>query len=159
MREMIAARCVCILPPLVVLIGCAVTNADRAPLVGSSETVTARGEYTKIALDRVDGISVRDGKLVLRGSSAEMTVDLPASVDPAMPSRNWALVTESGSGATRTLTFTHEMSLDDFAIELPAGDAQVYYGGLSGRSGEDVVILAWGEESRSYWGYLTITRK
>jgi hypothetical protein len=96
---------------------------------------------------------------VVRGSSSEVTVDLPASVDAARPNRGWALVTESGTGPMRTLSFTHETSLDDFAIELPAGDAHVYYGGLAGRSGEDVVILAWGEESRSYWGYVTITRK
>src|SRR5687767_10948533 len=100
MRAMIAARCVFIVPTLVVLIGCAEMIADRAPLVGSSATVTVRGEYTEIALDRVGGISVRDGKLVVRGSSSEVTVDLPASVDAARPNRGWALVTESGSGAT-----------------------------------------------------------
>ena len=52
-----------------------------------------------------------------------------------------------------------ETSLDEFTIELPASEAPVRYGGLSGRDGNDVLVLAWGEGSRSFHADLTIVRK
>jgi hypothetical protein len=145
--------------PLFLLFACGQSVAPAAPVTGSSKTVTVRGEYAPVALDRVTGLALENGRLVIRGPSTNVTVDPPASADPAKPVRGWALVTESTSGDTRSLTFTHETTLDDFTIDLPASDAELHYGVLAGRTGGEVMVFAWGEESRSYWGHVTIARK
>jgi hypothetical protein len=46
--------------------------------------------------------------------------------------------------------------LDDFTLELPASDAPLRYGTLTGKSGNDVMVFAWGSDGRSYSGYVTI---
>ena len=138
---------------------CAQAIGDRTPLTGESDTMTVRGEIVIADLDQVGGISIRDGRLVLRGSTGELLVDLPAAADAATPKRGWALVTETMSDAARTVTFTHETTLDDFTLELPASEAPLYYGGLTGKSGEDVLVFAWGAQKRSYWGYVTIAKR
>ena len=56
------------------------------------------------------------------------------------------------------MTFTHETTLDDFTLDLPASDAPLRYGTLGGRSGDDVLVFAWGENSKSFWGWVTISR-
>jgi hypothetical protein len=158
MRAMIQR--VMLVPACVVLAAaCARAAADRAPLTGESKTLTVRGEYALVALDQIDGIAIRDGRLALRGSSATTSVDLPSMADPSKAGRGWALVTETAAGGQRSVTFTHETTLDDFTLELPASDAQLRYGTLGGRNGEDVLVFAWGERSRSYWGWVTIVRK
>jgi hypothetical protein len=144
---------------ILVLAACARAAADRAPITGASPTLTVRGEYASVDLDRVDGMSLRDGRLALRGSSKSVSVELPSVADQAKPQRGWALVTETAGSDKRTVTFTHETTLDDFSIDLPASDAPFYYGGLSGRNGEDVLVFAWGAGSQSYWGYVTIGRQ
>ncbi len=140
------------------LAACAQAAADRAPLTGSSKTLTVRGEYATVALDQIEGMSIRDGKLVLRGSTTTASVDLPPAADPAKAGRGWALVTETAAGDQRSVTFTHETTLDDFTLELPASEAPLRYGSLAGRNGEDILVFAWGAESRSYWGYVAIAR-
>ena len=57
------------------------------------------------------------------------------------------------------MTFTHETTLDDFTLELPASDAPLRYGSLAGTNGDDVLVFAWGENSQSFWGWVTISRK
>jgi hypothetical protein len=142
----------------VVLVACAPAAADRAPLLGTSKTVTVRGEYNAVAIDQIDGMALRDGKLALRGSQTTIAVDLPPSADATKPGRGWALVTETGPGGRRSVTFTHETTLDDFTLELPASDAPLRYGSLGGKSGEDVLVFAWGENSQAFWGWVTIER-
>jgi hypothetical protein len=137
---------------------CAEAIADRAPVTGTSATMTVRGEIMLVEMDEVGGMAIRDGRLALRGSSGEVLVDLPAVADPGKPKRGWALVTETMSDEARTVTFTHETTLDDFTLDLPASDAHLYYGGLTGRNGEDVLVFAWGAGKRSYWGYVTIQK-
>jgi hypothetical protein len=139
--------------------GCAKATVYPAPLAGSSTTVVVRGQYAPIALDRVDALSVEDGKLTVHGSAAKVTVDLPATVDVSQPTRHWALITEADTGRARAVTFTHEESLDDFTIELPPGNAPIHYGVFSGRTGDEVMVFAWGAESRSFWGYAAIGRR
>jgi hypothetical protein len=142
----------------VVLVACAPAAADRAPVVGASKTVTVRGEYNAVAIDQVDGMALRDGQLALRGSQTTIAVDLPPPADATKPGRGWALVTETDTRGRRSVTFTHETTLDDFTLELPASDAPLRYGSLGGKSGEDVLVFAWGENSQSFWGWVTIER-
>ena len=144
---------------ILVLAACAQAAADRAPLNGQSKTMTVRGEYATVALDQVDGMSLRDGRLALRGSSATTLIDLPPNADPTRAGRGWALVTETAAGDRRAVTFTHETTLDEFTLELPASDAPLRYGSLGGHNGDDVLVFAWGKDARSYWGYVTIVRK
>jgi hypothetical protein len=136
-----------------------VPRPGPTPIDGSSQTVTVTGEYQSVAIDRVDRLSVMQGKLVLHGPSTNVAVDLPPGADQPKPNQQWALVTEGETNGQRTLTFTHEQSLDDFTISLPPGDAELRYGTLTGKTGNDVVVFAWGRESRSYWGFVTIARR
>lgn len=129
-----------------------------ASITGSSQTMVVRGEYAPVALDRVEGVSVNDGRLTLRGSSASVAIDPPASADLSRPTRNWALVTETNAGNTRILTFTHAETLDDFTIELPASEARIYFGVFVGSGSTEVMILAWGQDSQCFSGHVIIVR-
>ena len=137
--------------------GCSRTVSGSGPIAGTSSTVVVRGHYERVALDRVDRISIEGGKLVLHGSSSTVEVELPPNADPAKPDPHWALATEGENGRSRVLTFTHDMSLDDFTIELPLSQAPIRFGGLTGRDGNNVLLLAWGDQSQSYYAELTIT--
>ena len=86
-------------------------------------------------------------------------MDVPGGANPDKPQRTWALTTEGTGDSGRRFTFVHNESLADFSIELPPSEAPLRFGVLEGPSGGDVMIFAWGEKSRSYWGYVTITRK
>lgn len=143
---------------LLLLAACAGAAADRGPLTGSSKTLTVRGEFSAVALDQIDGMALRDGKLALRGSQTTIAVDLPPTADATKPGRGWSLVTEASANGHRTVTFTHETTLDDFTLELPASDAPLRYGSLGGLSGDDVLVFAWGENSKSFWGWVMIGR-
>jgi hypothetical protein len=159
MRAMSYRRLLLLPAQILVLVACARAAADRAPVEGTSKTLTVRGEYHAVAIDQIDGLALRDGKLALRGSQATIAVDLPPTADATKPGRGWALVTETGTGSRRSVTFTHETTLDDFTLELPASDAPLRYGSLAGKTGEDVLVFAWGENSQSFWGWVTITRR
>jgi hypothetical protein len=156
---MIERRLALVPVQILVIAACAQAAADRAPLTGQSATMTVRGEYSAVELDQVDGMSLRDGRLALRGSSTTTLIELPPMADATNAIRGWALVTETAAGERRVLTFTHETTLDEFTLELPASDAPLRYGSLGGRSSEDVLIFAWGQDGRSYWGFVTIARK
>jgi hypothetical protein len=141
---------------LVGLIGCAPAAAQPRALAGTSKTVIVKGQYSSLALDKVDTVSMKDGQLVVRGSFESVAVTLPAAADPTKPVRHWALVTEANVNDRRVLTFTHDESLDDFTLELPPTDAGVHYGVFEGRDGAEVMVLTWGADSKCYWGYVTI---
>jgi hypothetical protein len=119
--------------------------------------VTVRGTYSPVALDRIERLSLENGRIVLHGSSASITVDPPAAADVSKPESHWALATESDNGRARVLTFTHEMALNDFTIELPRSDAPIRFGGFPGPEGTDILVLAWGEQSRCYKAELVVT--
>jgi hypothetical protein len=144
---------------IVLLAACARAAADRGPLTGTSKTLTVRGEYAAVEIDQIDGMAIREGRLALRGSQGTVAVDLPPAADASKPGRGWSLVTEADSNGARTVTFTHETTLDDFTMDLPASDAPLRYGTLGGRNGDDVLVFAWGERSNSFWGWVTIVRK
>ena len=143
---------------ILLLAACAGAAADRGPLTGSSKTLTVRGEFSAVALDQIDGMALRDGKLALRGPQTTIAVDLPPTADATKPGRGWSLVTEATANGHRTVTFTHETTLDDFTLELPASDAPLRYGSLGGLGGDDLLVFAWGENSKSFWGWVTIAR-
>jgi hypothetical protein len=137
---------------------CARMPAGPAAVEGDSKTLLVQGQYMPVTLDRVDRLSLKEGKLVLHGGT-DVTVDLPATADSTRLVRHWALITETNADVKRSLTFTHEEKLDDFTIELPPSDAPVRHGGFAGKDGADVLVFAWGAESQSYWGYVTIAPK
>jgi hypothetical protein len=95
---------------------------------------------------------------VIHGDSASVTVDLPPSADPDQKNRGWALVTEGEDDDVRRLTFTHETSLDDFSIAVPASAGQMAYGTLGGRDGSDILLFAYGSGSKTYWGWARIAK-
>jgi hypothetical protein len=133
--------------------------ASGGALTAASKTHAGSGAYTPVVLDSIERVSVDAGKLVLRGSSSSVAIDPPASADLSKPTRNWALTTESDLDGRRSLTFTHAQSVEEFTIELPPGQGNVLYGVFAAPADREVMVLAWGAESRSYWGYLTISRK
>ena len=140
-------------------VGCAKSLPESGPLAGASNTLTVAGEYKRATVDTVERISIEGGKLVVHGTSGTQSVDLPTSADPGQQNKGWALVTEGEDAGARRLTFTHETSLDDFTIEVPASEGQVAYGSLGGRDGNDVLLFAYGSASKTYWGWASITKR
>jgi hypothetical protein len=139
--------------------GCSQTLPEEGPLHGTSAKVAVAGEYKRVNIDAVERVSIDGDKLVLHNGSSSVAVALPPSADPSQKNRGWALVTEGEGDATRALTFTHEMSLEDFTITVPAAEGQVAYGSLGGRDGKDVLLFAYGSHSKAYWGWVTISKK
>jgi hypothetical protein len=144
---------------IVILAGCTQAGAQSTPISATSSTHAVRGELVPVALDRVGRVSVDKGKLVLHGSLLTVAVDPPASADVSQPTRVWALTTEAHVDGKRVVTFTHSESVEDFSIELPGSDAELLYGVFPSKTGGEVMVLAWGSETRCYWGYLTIARR
>ena len=145
---------------VLLLVACTGAAADHGPLTGSSKTLTVRGEYSAVPLDEIAGMALQDGKLALRDASKKtVIVDLPAMADVTKAGRGWSLVTEGTANDRSTVTFTHETTLDDFTLDLPASDAPLRYGSLGGKSEADVLVFAWGENSKAFWGWVTIQKK
>jgi hypothetical protein len=146
---------------IVPLLACS-TAPPQAPtypksLEGSSNAVVVRGQYEPVALDQIDRVSIENGRIVLHGSSSTVTVEPPPTADMSQSRRNWALTTENElKDGQRALTFTHNMSVEDFTIDLPVGSAEIRYGTFADQKEGEVMVLAWGAESKSYWGYVTI---
>jgi hypothetical protein len=144
---------------LIASVACSKALPDEVALEATSGTLTVTGEYRRAHLDSVERMTIDDGKLVLHGTSGTATVDLPPNADPDQKNRGWALVTEGQDDDARTLTFTHETSLDDFTLTLPASDGQIAYGSLGGRDGNDVLVFAYGTAAKTYWGWATIQKR
>lgn len=142
----------------ILLVACSRVSANGGPITGTSKTLTVAGEFAPVAIEAVERVSIDGSKLVLHSGTTTTSVDLPASADTTQANRGWALVTEGEDGDVRTFTFTHEMSLDDFTLELPASEAPIRYGSFAGRDGHDLLVFAWGEKSRSYWGWVRIQK-
>lgn len=138
------------------LCGCAKAAAQVTPLTGSAGTVSVQGQLSPLRLDQVSGVSLKDGRLVARGSFESVTIDLPTFIDTAQVIRHWALVTESSVDDKKVLNFTHDQSLDDFTIEVPATEAEIRYGVFAHREGGEVMVLTWGKDAKCFWAYLVI---
>jgi hypothetical protein len=132
------------------------SNPGPFPITGTSDDVQVKGEYSSIALDRVDRVSIENGKIVVHGSAGSVALEPPAGADTSQPTRTWALTTETEAGRKRLVTFTHAMSIQDFTIELPEGDDELRYGVFANHQSGEVMVFAWGSNSKSYWGHLTI---
>lgn len=104
--------------------GCTQAAAQATSLKGTAGTVSVLGQLSPLRLDQVSGVSLKDGRLVARGSFENVAIELPAFVDTAQVVRHWALVTESSLDDKKVLNFTHDQSLDDFTIEVPATEAE-----------------------------------
>lgn len=144
-----------------VVTSCAEAAAQAVPLVGSGGSVPVSGHYQPLRIDEVGAVALKDGHLVVRGSFESVTIDLPPFVDTARVVRHWALVTESlTDDGRKVLNFTHDESLEDFTIAVPANDAEIRYGVFANRSGGgDVMVLTWGREAKCYWAYVVIGRR
>ena len=138
---------------------CSTARPDAGPLPVTSEKVTVAGEYRPVAIDAVDSMTIDNGKLVLHSPTKTVEVDLPPTADPEQKNRGWALVTEGEGDDSRTLTFTQEMTLEDFTITVPNAPGQVAYGSLGGRDGKDVLLFAYGGSDKAYWGWATIAKR
>jgi hypothetical protein len=132
--------------------------SDHA-IVGESKTLEVSGQYAPLVLDEVDHLAREDGKVLVYGSSKGVPVHVPDDTDVSQPNLAWRLVTESNLGETRRVTFTHDMSLEDFSIELPKSDDELHYGAFLSKQGGSILIFAWGSHFQSYWGYVTIRKK
>ena len=154
---MLVRRVAALVVSICFLIACARPAAQPGAITGASKTQAVRGEYAPVTLADVDRVSIANGKLVLHGGAASVTVDLPAGVDTGKPTRNWALTTDTSVGSQTAYTFTHAESLDDFTIELPAGESELRYGVFERGSGGEVMALAWSQDGKSYFGWIAIT--
>jgi hypothetical protein len=159
-----------LLATLLLLTGCSPaaenTTADNPPpptgpvaIAGESKTHDVRGEYRPIDLERVEGLALENGKVLVRGPAGSVPLDMPASADTSRPNRQWVLVSEADTGGRRIVNFTHEESVEDFTLDLPAGDSELRYGAFSAREGGDVMVFAWADDSQAYSGYVTIARR
>lgn len=138
---------------------CHPVDAQSGTMTGTSKTLTVGGRFAPLELDTVAGVTVADGKLIVRGSTGSVTLDPPAGANLSKAVRGrWALTTEFDAGTARSLTFTHAESLEEFTIEVPPSEGEVRYGVFEGPSGADVMVLAWGAEKRSYWAHVVIAR-
>lgn len=129
---------------------------DVGALKGTSQKLAVTGEYKPLSVDAVERLTLENGKLVVHGQSTSVTLDAPPAATPEQKTPGWALVTEGESETARSLTFTHEMSLDDFTIEVPPSPGQVAYGTLTGKDKHDVLVFAYGTGSKCYWGWVDI---
>ena len=130
------------------------------PLGASSDTLDVSGAYQPIAIDTVERLTVEAGRLIIHGASGQVAIELPPGVgEPRPGGQQWAIVTEGQAPDKRSVTFTHEQSLDDVTINLPAGARGLRYGTLAAEGDGDVVVFAWVAAERSYWGFVRITRR
>ena len=141
------------------MVACSGVSATGGPIAGESKTLVVTGQFSPVAIESIERVSIDSGRLVLHGPASSATVDLPPSADTTQANRGWTLVTEGEDGDMRSFTFTHEMSLDDFTLELPNSPAPFKYGSFAGRDGHDVLVFAWGAASRSYWGWVRIEKR
>ena len=163
---MTARVVVCAMFALVAALGADV--ACQGPTTGphklavTSNDYAVAGSYTLVKIDRVEAVRVEKGRLVLRGTPEEVTVDLPATANPEKPARHWALVTDAHVDGHRLITFTEAELVKDVSIELPDGDATVHFDVFAARDEGEVLVFALGDRQAgqpSLYGYITIKHK
>jgi hypothetical protein len=135
------------------------TLARRA----TSSDYVVRGDYRFIDRDRIDALAIENGRAVLKGSPADVAIDLPSDADPARPLQHWALVTDAHVDGHRLVIFTHSEAVKDVSIELPDGESPVHFAAFAARSGNDeVLVFASGDRkagSPSLIGHVAIHPK
>jgi hypothetical protein len=132
-------------------------------LTATSNTYTVSGEYAHVPLDRIDALTIENGRLalkgVLKGSPADVVKELPAAADPERRARRWALVTDAHVNGRRVVTFTEAESVTDVTIELPDGEAPLRFIVFGARDQGEVVVFATGDVATgppSLYGQFTI---
>ena len=141
---------------------CQSPSAGPHKLAVKSTDYTVDGSYSLANIDRVDAVRVDKGRMVLKGTPADLTVDFPATADPERPARHWALVTDAHVDGRRLITFTEAELVKDVSIELPDGDAPVHFDVFSARDEGEVLVFASGDRRAgqpSLYGHITIKRK
>jgi hypothetical protein len=136
--------------------------ATPQKLTATSNDYTVNGEYTAVPLDRVDGLKVERGRLVVKGSPADVAVDVPPSADLERIARHWALVTDAHVDRHRLVVFTEAESVKDVSIELPDGEAPLHFEVFAARDGGEILVFATGDRQSgpsSLYGYVAIHPK
>jgi hypothetical protein len=145
-------------------VGAACQGSSTGPqrLTVTSTDYNVGGTYSLVNIDRVDAIRVDKGRLVLKGSPADLAVEFPATADPDRPARHWALVTDAHVDGRRLITFTEAELVKDVSIELPDGDAPVHFDVFTARDAGEVLVFAVGDRQAgqpSLYGHITIQHK
>jgi hypothetical protein len=143
-------------------VGCQESSAGPYKLTVKSADYTVDGAYSRAKIDRVDAVRVDNGRLVLKGSPADLAVDFPASANPDKPARHWALVTDAHVDGRRLITFTEAELVKDVSIELPDGDAPVHFDVFAARDEGEVLVFAVGDRQAgqpSLYGHIAIKHK
>jgi hypothetical protein len=163
---MSARLCVSTIAALVAMLGagaaCQAPSAGPHKLTVQSTDYKVDGTYALAKIDRVDAVRVDKGRLVLKGTPADLTVDFPPSADPDRPARHWALVTDAHVDGHRLITFTEAELVKDVSIELPDGDAPVHFDVFTARDDGEVLVFALGDRQAgqpSLYGHITIKHK
>jgi hypothetical protein len=134
----------------VVLPACAAQPDPRrpVPLTVTSSDFVVDGEYRLVDRDRVEALTIDNGRVVLKAAPSDLAIDLPPAADPARPLRHWALVTDAHVDGRRMITFTHSQDVKDFSIELPDGDAPVRFAAFAARTGDgEILVFASGDRA------------
>jgi hypothetical protein len=139
-------------------------HAAAAPqkLTVTSTDYTVIGEYVSVPLDRVDGVRVEQGRLVVKGAPADVAVDVPPSADLERTARHWALVTDAHVDGRRLVVFTEAESVKDVSIELPDGEAPLHFDVFATRDGGEILVFATGARQSgppSLFGYVVMKHK
>ena len=139
-------------------------NTAAAPqkLTVTSKDYTVNGEYVSLPLDRVDGLRVERGRLVVKGAPADVVADVPPSADLERIARHWALVTDAHVDRHRLVVFTEAESVKDVSIELPDGEAPLHFDVFATRDGGEILAFATGDRQSgppSLYGYVVINHK
>ena len=139
-------------------------NAAAAPqtLPVTSKDYTVHGAYVSVPLDRVDGLRVERGRLVVKGAPADVVADVPPSADLERMTRHWALVTDAHVDRHRLVVFTEAESVKDVSIELPDGEAPIHFDVFATRDGGEILVFATGDRQSgplSLYGYVVISHK
>ena len=136
--------------------------AASQKLTAASKDYTVNGEYMSVPLDRVDGLRVERGRLVVKGAPADVAVDVPPSADLERTARHWALVTDAHVDGHRLVVFTEAESVKDVSIELPDGEAPLHFDLFATRDGGEILVFATGDRQSgppSLYGYVAIKHK
>jgi hypothetical protein len=153
---------------------------------GVSDTLTIEGAYQPVAVDRVDRLSIDGRKLVLHGSSdVAVELPAQAGAAEPSGHWALVTESESRGNRALTFThetslddFTIEVPHSDAPIHYgmlksrSGGDGEGNTGrdgkggangdgkgateGAPPSDGEELMVFAWGSQSRSYWGYVSI---
>jgi hypothetical protein len=141
---------------------CQAPSAGPHRLKVTSTDYKVGGSYTLANIDRVDAVRVENGRLLLKGTPADLAVDFPAAADPQRPARHWALVTDAHLDGHRLITFTEAELVKDVSIELPDGDAAVHFDVFAARDEGEVIVFAVGNRQAgqpSLYGHISIKHK